>query len=120
MNEILSKRIVVQCADPHSGNNPGVDDVVKHRARANRGELVYVAHDHERGLIGYSGKEPVHQHHIYMDASSITTKSASRGLSRPRLKPKLMGANSSSRWMVFASSPVNQGVTSIDVTPFFG
>ena len=41
-----------------------------------------------------------------MEASSITNRSQSSGLSSPRLKPPPLGSTSSSRWIVLASKPV--------------
>ena len=39
-----------------------------------------------------------------IEASSITSRSQSSGLSSPRLKPPPLGSTSSNRWMVLASS----------------
>ena len=41
-----------------------------------------------------------------IELSSMTSRSQSRGFSSLRLKPKALGSNSSSRWMVLASMPV--------------
>src|SRR5580700_4586140 len=41
-----------------------------------------------------------------IEASSTTSRSQSRGLSALRLKPRLFGSTSKSRWIVLASTPV--------------
>src|SRR4051812_28976200 len=90
----------------HDRNRAGSDDVGQDLTRPDGGELVDVADDQQRGMIGDGLISACISRMSTMEVSSTTSKSHSSRLSVFRLKPPPFGSTSSSRWMVLASNPV--------------
>ena len=61
----LLRRLAEHLGQPHHRHRAGGDDVGQHLARPHRGQLVDIAHDQQRGLVGNRRQQRPHQHDIH-------------------------------------------------------
>ena len=73
------------------------DYIREHLPRSHGGKLVDIANDQQSSGAGTAFMSACISMTSTMEASSITSRSQSRGLSSPRLNPPVLGSTSSSR-----------------------
>ena len=90
----------------HHRHRPRADQVGEHLPGPDRRQLIDVADDRRRPVSGSAFSTDAHQRHVDHRRLVDDQQVALERSPASRSNPPPFGSNSSSRWMVFASSPV--------------